>query len=189
MADADLRRRDFVGILGGAVAATWLSAGWTELHAAGRYAAASPRDEPWQVLTKQQVRELDAITAQLIPTDDQPGAREAHVVRFFDRALATFARDQRPRLEQSLLKVSEFVARQRPGTTSFAALADADQVAVITALEKDAPDAFWSIHGPTVTGMFANPEYGGNFGKVGWKLVGFQDRYSWTSPFGYYDRA
>jgi hypothetical protein len=111
------------------------------------------------------------------------------VVRFFDRALATFAKDQRPALEESLRKVSELVARQRPGATSFAALNDADQVAVITALEKEAPDAFGAIHGPAVAGMFANPEYGGNFGKAGWKLIGFQDRFSWTAPFGYYDRG
>ena len=189
MADGELGRRDFVGILGGAAAATWLGAGWSELHAAGRYAATSAPQQPWQVLTKAQVTELDAITAQLIPTDDQPGAREAHVVRFFDRSLATFAKAQRPQLEQSLKRVSEFVAKQRPGTTSFAALSDADQVAVISALEKDAPEAFWAIHGPTITGMFANPEYGGNFGKVGWKLIGFQDRFSWAAPFGYYDRG
>jgi gluconate 2-dehydrogenase gamma chain len=185
----EMRRREFVGMLGGAAVATWLSAGWSELHAASRAAAASAPQEPWLVLTAQQVTELDAITAQLIPTDDQPGAREAHVVRFMDRSLATFAKAQRPALEQALARLSEFVARRRPGTTSFAALSAADQVEVLTSLEKEVPDAFGSLHGPAVVGMFANPEYGGNFAKVGWKLIGFQDRFSWTPPFGYYDRA
>jgi gluconate 2-dehydrogenase gamma chain len=189
MSHHEMHRRDFVGMLGGAAIATWLSAGWSELHAAGRAAATSAPQEPWLVLTAPQVAELDAITAQLIPTDDQPGAREARVVRFIDRSLSTFAKDQRPKLEQALAKVSEFAARRRPGTTSFAALGAADQVAVLTALEKEAPDEFWSLHGPAVVGMFANPEYGGNFGKAGWKAIGFQDRFSWTPPFGYYDRA
>ena len=40
----------------------------------------------------------------------------------------------------------------------------------------------------TVAGMFANPEYGGNADKTGWKLLGFNDQFSWSSPFGWYDR-
>jgi hypothetical protein len=36
--------------------------------------------------------------------------------------------------------------------------------------------------------MFANPEYGGNFQKTGWKLIGFTDQFSWAAPFGWYDR-
>jgi hypothetical protein len=38
-------------------------------------------------------------------------------------------------------------------------------------------------------GMFIDPIHGGNFNKVGWKMIGFEDRYSWTPPFGYYDRV
>jgi hypothetical protein len=38
-------------------------------------------------------------------------------------------------------------------------------------------------------GMFSHPMHGGNFNKVGWNLIGFEDRYSWTPPFGYYDRV
>ena len=40
----------------------------------------------------------------------------------------------------------------------------------------------------TAAGMFANPEYGGNRDKIGWKLLGFDDRFFWQQPFGYYDR-
>ena len=189
MADVHLPRRDFLSLLRGATVTAWFGAGWKELHAAGRAAAASAPQDPWLVLTKAQVAELDAITAQLIPTDDYPGAREAHVVRFFDHALATFAKGQRAQLATSLAKVGEFVARQRPGVTLFTALDREDQLAVLTTVEKEAPDVFWSIHGPAVTGMFANPEYGGNFGKAGWKAIGFDDRFSWAPPFGYYDRA
>jgi hypothetical protein len=39
----------------------------------------------------------------------------------------------------------------------------------------------------TITGFLANPEYGGNSGKVGWRLVGFEDRFAWSAPFGWYD--
>jgi hypothetical protein len=36
--------------------------------------------------------------------------------------------------------------------------------------------------------MFASPSYGGNRNLVGWKLLGFDDRFAWQPPFGYYDR-
>ena len=38
-------------------------------------------------------------------------------------------------------------------------------------------------------GMFSHPEHGGNYNKIGWKLIGYVDQYSWSSPFGYYDRG
>jgi hypothetical protein len=37
--------------------------------------------------------------------------------------------------------------------------------------------------------MFAMPSYGGNRDKLGWALIGFQDRHSWQPPFGYYDKG
>ena len=40
----------------------------------------------------------------------------------------------------------------------------------------------------TVLGLLALPSYGGNAGKVGWKLVGFVDQHVWEPPFGYYDK-
>ena len=35
--------------------------------------------------------------------------------------------------------------------------------------------------------MFADPSWGGNREKSGWKLLGFDDRAIWQSPFGFYD--
>jgi hypothetical protein len=39
----------------------------------------------------------------------------------------------------------------------------------------------------TVLGLLALPSYGGNAGKLGWKLVGFNDQHAWQPPFGHYD--
>ena len=41
----------------------------------------------------------------------------------------------------------------------------------------------------TIAGMLSNPSYGGNFGKAGWKWIGFNDQFSWVAPFGAYDRT
>jgi gluconate 2-dehydrogenase gamma chain len=189
MSEPGFSRRDFVASLAGASAATWLSASWSELHAAGTHAASAAQQESWQVLKPDQVRELDAVTAQLVPTDDTPGAREAHVVRFMDRSLATFAKAQKPELEAALKKLNELVASHFPGATSFASLGDAEQITVLKDWEATDRRTFSTIHGATIVGMFCNPEYGGNYNKTGWKLLGFKDQFSWAPPFGYYDRV
>jgi gluconate 2-dehydrogenase gamma chain len=188
MSEPGFSRRSFIASIAGASASTWLSASWSDLHAAGSYAATA-KQERWQVLKPDQVRELDAVTAQLVPTDATPGAREAHVVRFIDRSLATYAKDEKPALEAALKKLNELVASHFPGATSFASLGDAEQITVLKDWEATDRRTFGFIHGVTITGMFSNPEYGGNYNKTGWKLLGFQDQFSWAPPFGYYDRG
>lgn len=49
--------------------------------------------------------DIDALTSQIIPTDDTPGAREAGVIYFIDRALATFDRDKRAAYQAGLAAV------------------------------------------------------------------------------------
>jgi hypothetical protein len=36
-------------------------------------------------------------------------------------------------------------------------------------------------------GFLAKPEYGGNYNRAGWKLIGFEDQMTYQPPFGYYD--
>lgn len=189
MSESGFTRRDFMGALTGAAAATWASASWSDLQAAGTNAARAHAQDTWHVLTPVQVRELDAVTAQLVPTDETPGAREAHVVRFIDQSLATYAKAQKPDVEAALKKLGELVASHFPGQTTFSALGDEEQITVLKDWEATDRGTFGAILGATITGMFSNPEYGGNFGKVGWKLLGFKDQFSWVPPFGYYDRA
>ena len=191
MAESEVNRREFVFGLAGTAASAWLTTHLPELRAAAAYAATVAPEEPYEFFTPEQAREFDAISAQIIPTDDTPGAREAHVVRFLDRWNARFAKD--PQFVQMVLNIfkelGDAVAEKTPGNRSFAALGDADQIAFLTALEKANPRMFNRFRGATMLGMFSNPIHGGNFNKVGWKLIGFEDRYSWTPPFGYYDRV
>lgn len=180
-------RRGFLGAVGGA-AAIWLSAPWPELLAAGAPATAGqpPR---FQTLTPSEATDLEAMAAQIVPTDDTPGAREARVVHFFDRALGTFAKSQRSLFAEGLAQLKLEVARRRPGVTSFAALAGSEQIELLKALEAAKSPFFEAVRVGTITGLLANPSYGGNFGKTGWKLIGFEDRFTWQAPFGYYDRT
>jgi gluconate 2-dehydrogenase gamma chain len=187
----ELSRRQFLAAAGGTVASVWLAAEAKDLLAAGAHAARAARETPpppFEILTADQAADVEAFTAQIIPTDDSPGAREARVVYFIDKSLGTFAKEQRPGLDKGLKDLRARVAKKHPGAKSFAALTDAQQIAIITSLEKDKSEFFELMRGATITGLLANPEYGGNFNKSGWKMIGFVDQFSWQAPFGWYDR-
>lgn len=189
---AELSRRGFLAAAGGTVAGAFLAADAHDLLAAGRHAAWAGRQTPpppFQVLTAEQAADVETLAAQIIPTDETPGAREARVVHFVDRALATFAKEQRPVFEKGLASLRARVQRKHPRAPSFAALASAQQIALMREMEKARDPFFDAVRGATIVGMFASPEYGGNHDRLGWKLLGFEDRFSWAPPFGWYDRA
>jgi gluconate 2-dehydrogenase gamma chain len=180
----DLSRRQFLAASGAAAAAVWIAAEARDLLAAGMHAAQATR---FEVLSPADAADLDAATAQIIPTDATPGAREARVIYFIDKSLATFAKDQKPAFEKAAKELRARAAKAKPGAKSFAELSSAQQIAILTALEKEKPDLFGPIRFATMAGMLANPEYGGNFEKTGWKMIGFVDQFSWGPPFGWYD--
>ncbi len=57
---------------------------------------------------------------------------------------------------------------------------------MLKAFEKN--EFFETVRAHTIMGFFADPSYGGNYDKMGWKLIGFQDDFYFKPPFGYYDR-
>ena len=181
-------RREFLESSAAAAAVAWSRFHWSAFAEAGVFAEAAAQDAPYTVLTPAQVRLLDAITAQIIPTDETPGAREARVVRFIDRTLGTFAKDQKAPLFAALDEFVAFAAKQSPGKP-FVEMTSANQIATMQEFEKAQPRQFNFLRRVTMVGMFSNPKHGGNFGKVGWQMIGFRDQYSWAPPFGYYDRV
>ena len=189
---SDISRRSFLSTAGGALGAVWLAASTEDLIAAGHHAAASARQPApaFKVLTTAQASALDALSAQIIPSEGTPpfGAREARVVHFMDHSLSTFAAGQKNDLARGLDDLRRRVQRAHGRTATFGTLTDAQQKAMIRTLEKDNAPLFHIVRGATISGMFANPEYGGNFRKQGWQLLGYQDRFSWSAPFGAYDR-
>ena len=60
-------------------------------HAHAR--AASPDPAKFEFFTAAEAAEVEAMSSRIIPTDETPGAKEAGVVYFIDRALVTFASD------------------------------------------------------------------------------------------------
>jgi gluconate 2-dehydrogenase gamma chain len=144
------------------------------------------RDSRLALLSASEAADVDAIAAQIIPTDDTPGAREAGVVLFIDRALATFLSQLAGDYRAQLAAFQAACRARHPGAASFASLTSEPQLEYLRTV--DHTPFFTTTHLLTLLGMFSLPAYGGNRGGVGWKLIGFEDRHSFRPPFGYYDR-
>jgi gluconate 2-dehydrogenase gamma chain len=137
------------------------------------------------VLSAREAREIEAIASQIIPSGDSPGAREAGVIYFIDRALATFDADKRALYTEGLRDTEAACTRLFPGSESIASLKPEEQIRLLQAIEKG--EFFDLVRTHTILGFFGNPSYGGNRSLAGWKLIGFEDRFRFEPPFGYYD--
>ncbi len=73
-----------------------------------------------------------------------------------------------------------------PAAKRFSAASAEQQIAALKAIEKST--FFRAVRTHTVLGFLSDPERGGNANRVGWKLIGFEDRASFEPPFGDYDR-
>jgi gluconate 2-dehydrogenase gamma chain len=130
--------------------------------------------------------DVEAVAAQIVPTDDSPGAREAGVIHFIDRALGTFFSQLAGDYRAQLAAFQAACRERHPDVRSFAALTSEQQVAYLEAIDRT--PFFTTTRLLTLFGMFTLPEYGGNRDGVGWKLLQFEDRHVFRPPFGYYDR-
>jgi gluconate 2-dehydrogenase gamma chain len=147
-------------------------------------AACSARDShsAFEVLGETEAADIAAIAARIIPTTDTPGASEAGVVHFFDRALAAEMSDRLDELRSGLASLRHSVGDGE----SFARLSPDRQDELIRSIEGSA--FFGLVWQLTIFGFFAMSKYGGNKDHVGWELIGFKGHNGgWQYPFGYYD--
>ncbi len=147
-------------------------------------AACSARDAgaTFATLGVEEATDFAAIAARLIPTTDTPGAAEAGVIHFYDRAwgdeLAWSLEDMRGLL-QTLNESSG---------ARFAMLSPDAQDENLRAHEDD--ERFQLLCMITQFGFFAMEKHGGNKGHVSWDLIDFKGHQgAWAPPFGHYDAA
>jgi gluconate 2-dehydrogenase gamma chain len=136
---------------------------------------------------------VEALTAQVIPTDQYPGAREAGVVNYIDIALATVYSAQQEMYVQGIKGVDQS-AKAMFKKDRFIDLTSQQQVEMMKAMEQDkAPGEVWKelpassflydcLLTHTFEGFYSDPSYGGNKNHVGWALVGFPGP---SQPRGY----
>jgi gluconate 2-dehydrogenase gamma chain len=201
----ELSRRRFLSQAGIGVSAAWVSAHWPEMVSAATHAHQAVQSSAaykFEFFTPAEAREIDALSARIIPTDDTPGAREAGVVYFIDRALVTFGSGDQQKYRDGLVELHSAVREKFPGAEKFSALTPEQQDEVLHTMEANQTEKaprrrrvnsgqtfLDALRVATISGFLIDPEAGvGNRDGVGWKVIGREPAHSFQPPFGYYDK-
>lgn len=137
---------------------------------------------PMMNLTAAETELLGAMVDRLIPSDELgPGALEAGVLRFIDRALSEAESDAVESYRAGLAALDRYsrYTRRHP----FLELSARDQDSVLIDLQTggatgagvgfqgSSASFFNLVKSHTWQGMFGDPQYGGNVGYAGWNLL------------------
>ena len=205
-------RRKFLSRGFAALGATWTAAHWPAIAAAAEHAhkaALFPENQKWEFFTPAEAREVEAIASCIIPSDGTPGAREAGVVYFIDRALVTFAVDDQKTYRQGLPELQKRVSELFPGVATFSAATPEQQEAVLASLDEPgakivprrpranfrpnptAQPLFEVLRVHTIAGFLIDSETDrkGNRGGVGWAVIGREPGHSFQPPFSAIDKG
>jgi len=208
----ELDRRRFLSHGIAALGATWTAAHWPAVVAAAQHAhhiALFPEDQKWEFFTPAEAKEVEALASCIIPSDGTPGAREAGVVYFIDRALLTFAVDDQKTYRKGLPEIQKRVRELFPEASLFSAATPEQQEAVLASLDeagaKNAPrrprgtfrpsataqPLFEVLRMHTIAGFLIDPEADrkGNRGGVGWAVIGREPGHSFRPPFSAIDKG
>jgi len=183
-------RRDFIAHSGSTFGGMWLMR-FAPLIAAAQACASDAVDSgayAFTTLTAREAADFEAFSARIVPTDETPGAREAGAVYFADNVLGGFMSYLLPIVRQGLEAMNGRVGEAFGGTGDFADLGETEQDEIIASVETDDPMFFFFAKTLVMLSLAADPSYGGNRDKIGWRLIGFEDTYAYQPPFGYYDR-
>jgi gluconate 2-dehydrogenase gamma chain len=205
--DSHLSRRGFLSQSLTGISAVWVSIHWPAMLSAAtraRAAAQSASTAKFEFFTPEQAAEIDAISSRIIPTTDTPGAHEAGVVFFIDRALVTFAKENQKLYTDGLPTVQARVREMFPAVDKFSAGSSEQQDQILESLDAQfgadarnpfrpslgAQSFFEIIRVHTISGFLIDPDANkrGNRGGAGWKAIGRENEHMFMPPFGYYDK-
>jgi gluconate 2-dehydrogenase gamma chain len=185
---SDLQNRRTFLRAAAAAGAAWATADLVHVEEALAWAGhqAGKAEGTLGALTKAEADVVDALVSRILPSvDGRPGAHEAGVVYFVDRALASFNAAQKKLYTDGIADLNSRAASVSKGAASFAALTAAQQDEVLRQVDKT--PFFEAVRFDTIVGTFALPTYGGNRNYAGWHLLGLDHQPSFQPPFGYYD--
>jgi len=151
----NMNRRRFLRTT--AAAAAVLTAGCT-----------SQRGSNWRFLTNAEAETLEALCEQIIPTDQNPGAAWAGVVKFIDKQLAGFYREHQQTYRGGIAE-----ADKRAGG-NFSKATFEKQLEILKGMEKDEKTStfFSLVASHTMQGFYGNPRHGGNRDYCSWRMLG-----------------
>jgi gluconate 2-dehydrogenase gamma chain len=137
--------------------------------------------QPWQVLTDPEARLLEAMTEQIIPADQDPGAKNAGCIHFIDRQLAGFYNTHVDTYRRGLIGVDQ--SSQLSYGKTFLACAWDEQTEVMKDLESGkAQGAIWQeissrqffnlVRDHTMQAFYGSPRHGGNKHYISYRMMG-----------------
>jgi hypothetical protein len=205
--DSHLSRRGFLsqGLMG--ISSAWITAHWPAMLSAASYArqaAKTASPAKFEFFSPEKAREIDAIASRIVPTTDTPGAHEAGVVFFIDRALVTFAKEDQKTYAEGLPELEARVREMFPGREKFSAATPEQQDQILQSCDDQphgaagrpsrrriaAQSFFETARVHTIMGFLIDPDSDkrGNRDGVGWKVIGREPEHMFQPPFGYYDK-
>src|SRR5579871_1795365 len=130
-------------------------------------------------LNEEEAETIDAIAARLIPGDPtSPGAREANVLVYIDRALSGYFDHLQTFYRWGILKLDDLSLKLFG--SPFRQLSETQQDNVLQKIDgktgsetSGLAEFFAVVREHTLEGFLCDPIYGGNKDGVGWKLIGF----------------
>jgi gluconate 2-dehydrogenase gamma chain len=129
-----------------------------------------PARETWRFFTPAQAQTVAAICEQLIPADQDPGAREASVVNYIDLQLSKRFKKHRRVYQQGIEAVD--AASRAKFARRFVDLNSGQQIDVLNTIEENSPEFFDLIVAHARQGFYGDPRHGGNRNRVSWKMLG-----------------
>ena len=178
-------RRKFITNTGALIGGSWITMSLSSIMAAASTASkAAGEKQGFRALSENEATEFGAIAAQIIPSNDTPGAREAGAIYLIDTVLADIDPKIHEPLKQGLQDFQDTL-QSTYGVSSFASLDQQQQIEALTSIEDT--DFFGTLRFLTIAGTFCDPSLGGNRNRIGWDLIGFEGAQASQPPFGYYD--
>jgi gluconate 2-dehydrogenase gamma chain len=123
----------------------------------------------WRYFTDDEARTAEAITAQLIPADADPGAKEASVVDYIDIQLSTHFKKHRKAYREGLAAID--ATSSASFGKRFVELTAAQQVKILNSTEEHSRVFFNLILSHARQGFYGDPRHGGNRSRVSWRML------------------
>jgi gluconate 2-dehydrogenase gamma chain len=132
---------------------------------------------PLVLFTAEESKLIEALTNQIIPSDDAPGAVEAGVVYYIDKQLAGPLQRFAPVYRKSM-PLFRSACLQRTGR-EFTDLPFVEETAFLRQIELEPSSAVASFFNlvidHTMQGFYGSPQHGGNRNGASWKMLAIEE--------------
>lgn len=131
------------------------------------------RRTSYGLLQDREATTLAAICDQIIPADNFPSASQAGVLNYIDLQLMGHYRRHQKAYRDGLKQADEWSCSRFGADLADASAAQ--QLEIVSALEKDNKPFFELVRAHTMQGYYGTPRHGGNRDAVSWRMLGLDE--------------